>query len=87
MTLATTVAFGMLALASALCLLRLVRGPTLADRALALDTVLIVGVVGVGVEAARTGSGAYLDVLLIVALVAFVGTSAVARYIEQRGNP
>lgn len=84
MSLATTVTFGMLVLSGALCLLRVVRGPTLADRVLALDTLLIVGVVGVGVEAARTRSGAFLDVLLVVALVAFVGTTATARYIEQR---
>ncbi len=87
MTLAATLSFGMLAVAGTVCLLRLVHGPTLADRILALDTLLVIGVVGVGVEAARTRSGAFLDVLLAVALVAFIGTSAAARYIEQRGRP
>ncbi len=79
------IGFALLALAGALCVIRLARGPSLGDRVLALDSLLIVGVVGVAVEAARTRSGAYLDVLLVVALVAFIGTSAVARFIERRG--
>jgi multicomponent Na+:H+ antiporter subunit F len=86
MTLAVTIAYALLTLAATLCLLRLVRGPTLSDRVLALDTLLIVGVVGVALEAVRTRSGAYLDGVLVVALVAFIGTSAAARYVEQRGR-
>ena len=42
-------------------------------------------VVGVAVHAARTGAGTYLDVLLVVALVAFIGTTSVGRFIERRG--
>jgi multicomponent Na+:H+ antiporter subunit F len=80
-----TICYGMLALSAALCVLRAFRGPTLADRVLALDSMLITGVVAVGVETARTGRGVYIDVLLVVALVAFVGTTAVARFIERRG--
>lgn len=74
-----------LSVSAALCAARVARGPSLADRVIALDTLLIVGVVGVGVETVRTGSGVYLDVLLVVSLVAFVGTTAVARFIERRG--
>lgn len=87
MNMVVTVAFAMLVVAASLCLVRLAKGPTLADRVLALDTLLIVGVIGVGVDAARARSGVYLDVLLVVALVAFIGTSAVARYIERRERP
>ena len=79
------VSLAVLVLSGGLCVVRLARGPSLADRVLALDTVLIVGVVGVAVEAARTRSGIYLDVLLVVALVAFIGTTAVARFIERQG--
>jgi multicomponent Na+:H+ antiporter subunit F len=80
-----TICFLLLAVSGALCAIRVARGPSLADRVLALDMLLIVGVVGVAVEAARTHSGIYLDVLLVVALIAFIGTTAVARYIERRG--
>jgi multicomponent Na+:H+ antiporter subunit F len=82
---AAVAGFSVLAFAGILCVIRLARGPSLADRVLALDSLLIVGVVGVAIESARTRSGAYLDVLLIVALVAFIGTTAVARFIERRG--
>jgi multicomponent Na+:H+ antiporter subunit F len=82
---AALVGFSVLAFAGILCVIRLARGPSLADRVLALDSLLIVGVVGVAIESARTRSSAYLDVLLVVALVAFIGTTAVARFIERRG--
>jgi multicomponent Na+:H+ antiporter subunit F len=81
------IAYVLLTLAGALCLARVLAGPTLADRVLALDCLLIVVVVGVGVDAAVTGRGVYLDVLLVVALVAFIGTTAVARFLERRGEP
>jgi len=86
MMLVTTVCLAVLALCALLCVGRIVRGDSVADRVLALDTLLIVIVVSVGVNAARTGSGEYLDVLLVVALVAFIGTTAVGRFIEGRGT-
>lgn len=83
--LVTTVCFVVLAVSALLCVVRIVGGRSVADRALALDALLIVVVVGVAVGAVRTGSGIYLDVLLVVALVAFIGTTAVGRFIERRG--
>jgi multicomponent Na+:H+ antiporter subunit F len=82
---AALIGYSILAFAGVLCVIRLARGPSLADRVLALDSLLIVGVVGVALESARTRSGVYLDVLLVVALVAFIGTTAVARFVERRG--
>ena len=82
----TTICLVVLAFAGALCVGRIVRGDSVADRVLALDTLLVVIVVGVGVNAARTESGVYLDVLVVVALVAFIGTTAVGRFIERRGT-
>jgi multicomponent Na+:H+ antiporter subunit F len=81
-----TICFVLLTVSGALCLGRVLAGPTLADRILALDCLLIIVVVGVGVDAAVTGRGIYLDVLLVVALVAFIGTTAVARFLERRGE-
>lgn len=81
------VCYAALAVSAALCVARIARGPTLADRMLAVDCLLIAGVVGVGVDAAQTGRPTYLDVILIVTLVAFVGTTAVARFIERQGPP
>lgn len=85
MTLLTAVLLGMLAVAGALCVVRLVRGDSLADRIVALDTLLVVVVGGIAVQAVRTGDGIYLDVMLVAALLGFTGTSLVARFIERRG--
>lgn len=76
------IALGMLALAALLALLRVVRGPTLPDRVVALDLVgVLVGAMAV-VGAASTGSRYYLDVAIVIALISFVGTVAYARYVE-----
>lgn len=85
MTLLFSVTFGLLAAAGLLCLLRMLRGTSFPDRAVALDTLLVVAVCGIAVEAGRTGSGVYLDVLVVAALLGFTGTALVARFIERRG--
>jgi multicomponent Na+:H+ antiporter subunit F len=65
-------------------LVRLVQGPTLADRIVALDGILTIVVTGMAAWGAYTGRGTYLTVGVVVALVAFLGTSAFARFIEER---
>ena len=81
----TTLALATLAVSAALCLRRLVIGRSLADRMVALDALLLVCVSGVAVLAVRRTSGAFLDVLLIAALIGFIGTVVVARFITWRG--
>lgn len=80
-------ALGILALSLLLALWRVVRGPTLPDRVVALDLigVLIAGIAVI--SAARTGARHYLDVAIVIALISFVGTIAYARYIERTGHP
>ncbi len=85
MTIVITICFVMLGVAGLLCTVRLVRGGSLADRVIALDSLLIVVVIGIAVDAARTGRGTYVEAMLVVALVAFIGTTTVARFIERRG--
>ena len=80
--------FALITLGSALLasVVRLVRGPTLPDRVVALD---LIGVVVVGlivVLAASTGVRATLDAAIVIALVAFVATVAYGTYVE-RGHP
>jgi multicomponent Na+:H+ antiporter subunit F len=71
-------------LAALLGFYRLLRGPTPADRVVALDLLFAVAVL-LGIAAALiTGRTAFLDVALGLALVGFVGTLAWARWIDQR---
>jgi multicomponent Na+:H+ antiporter subunit F len=75
-----------LGLAAALALVRLVLGPSVPDRVVALDNLLVVVVAGVAVQAAAQGGGRYLSVVVAAALVGFVGSVTVARYVERRGG-
>jgi len=82
----TAVCLAVLALSALLCVVRVVSGRSLADRAVGLDTLLMVAVAGVAVASGRASTRAYLDAVLVVALVAFIGTTAVARFIERKGT-
>ena len=81
----TTVVAVLLSLAALGFVARVLRGPTLADRIVALDGVLTVAVLAIAAYAVDSGSPFALDAMLGVAFVGFVGTSVVARYIERRG--
>lgn len=79
-------ALTLLVLAGAAFLLRVVRGPSIPDRVVALDGLLSVVVIGIIVAAARADSGISLSTVLVVSLVGFVGTIALARFVERRGG-
>jgi multicomponent Na+:H+ antiporter subunit F len=81
-----TVAVTMLALAGLLFGYRMLAGPTLADRVVGINGLLLVGMSAIVVQAMVTGRGAFLPVVVVVALVGFIGTGMVARYIEGRGR-
>lgn len=81
----TYIVLGMLAVSAVLCVIRLARGRSLPDRIVALDTLLVVIVLGLAVLAVRTGEDTYLDAMVVAALLGFTGTSLVAKFIERRG--
>lgn len=83
---AAWISIGLLTVAGLLVVIRLVRGPSFADRVVALDTLLLVVVTGVAADAARTGRSEFLPVLVLAAIIAFVGTAFAARFIEARGE-
>jgi multicomponent Na+:H+ antiporter subunit F len=80
-----TAAFALLWLAGALLLVRVVVGPSLADRVVALDGLLIVVICGLAVNAARTDSDLFTDVAVVIGLLGFLGTAVAARFVERRG--
>lgn len=68
-----------------MCLIRVAKGPTPPDRAVAIDTigVMVVGICGIfGIV---TGQDFYLNVAIAWALLSFIGTLALAKYLEGRG--
>ncbi len=82
--LATTISLGVLTLAFLLTIYRIVVGPSLPDRVLALDMLIAVAIGYIGVVALRTGFMLYLDIAIALGLVGFLSTVAFARFILQR---
>ena len=74
-------------LAMGLATVRLLRGPTLADRVMALDVLVIAAVGGVALVAWQTGRAVFLDVAVAVAMVTFISAVALAWYLERKGEP
>lgn len=72
-----------LGLAAFLTTFRLLRGPALPDRVVALDLIATLAVGFIGVYAIREEEPVYLIVGIVMALVVFVGTVAFAYYLEQ----
>lgn len=78
-------ALGMLLLIAAMVLagMRIVRGPHVADRVVALDMLSLLGVAAAALAAVAADSMALVDVALGVALVGFLATVAFAAFIER----
>ncbi len=74
------------AFALLLALLRLVRGPTPADRVVALDIVFSASLALTAAMALATGRVLFLDIALGLALVGFVATVVWARVVERTGG-
>lgn len=78
--------FIILSLAAAAFMWRLLAGPTVPDRVIALDGLLATVTSGILVAAAARDSSVAIIAVLLVALVSFVATGALARYVERRGG-
>ncbi|MDX1665374.1 MAG: monovalent cation/H+ antiporter complex subunit F [Candidatus Promineifilaceae bacterium] len=83
MTTALNLALFILVVSTALCVVRLLRGPSLPDRVVALDQVGIHVVALSAVYSIQVGQIVFLDVAIVAALLAFIATVAFARYLEQ----
>lgn len=79
--------FGVLITGMFLSFFRLLRGPTLPDRVVALDLLAILTVGFIAVHAVRSNQAIYLDVALALALIAFLSTIAFAFHIEKGELP
>ncbi|ANF95903.1 Na(+)/H(+) antiporter subunit F1 [Paenibacillus bovis] len=77
------IALILLTLAVAGCMYRVLRGPSMADRITALDTVGVNIIAIIVVLSMMLDTQAYLEVMLLVGILAFLGTVAFAKYIER----
>ncbi|HRN89435.1 monovalent cation/H+ antiporter complex subunit F [Hyphomicrobium sp.] len=75
---------GVLLVAAAICAaVRIVRGPSTPDRVVALDMLSLIGVAVAGLAVIVSGSTAFVDIALGVALVGFLAVVAFAGFIER----
>jgi len=70
-------------LAIALGIYRLVKGPTVVDRVIALDLLTLVSIALIALIAHATSRFIYIDVALVYGLLSFLSVLAVARYLEK----
>lgn len=80
------VAIACFALSGALGTIRLLVGPSLADRIMALDVVLISFMGAIAVEAARQQDRTYLILLVVLAIIGFTATVAASRFLESEAE-
>jgi len=73
----------MLVAAAALTTVRLLRGPSLPDRAVALDLLAVIVIAILAAFAVAVEQPVYVDLILAVGLIAFLGTVAFASYVER----
>lgn len=87
------VALGVLSLAFLMAIWRVLRGPTLPDRVVGLDTLVVIAIGFIGTIGIKTGFTLYVDIGLALGLVGFLATVAFARFtlslqgkIQQRSD-
>ncbi|AJY73955.1 Na(+)/H(+) antiporter subunit F1 [Paenibacillus beijingensis] len=73
----------LLSLAVLGCLYRLIKGPSMADRIAALDTIGVILLSMIAVICMLFQTRAYFDIILVIGILTFIGTTAFARYIER----
>ncbi|MFC5754739.1 monovalent cation/H+ antiporter complex subunit F [Actinomadura rugatobispora] len=87
MSIVIALATGALFLAAVCTLARLIRGPSMLDRAVALDVLVAITMSALGVHAIAVGDSWALPTLLALSLVGFVGSVSIARFLVLREQP
>ncbi|MEJ5298839.1 MAG: cation:proton antiporter [Armatimonadota bacterium] len=83
---AAAISLFVLAVAMLLAFVRVVLGPTLPDRVIALDLLTSCAAAFMVAYSVRSGNPVFMDVAIVVALVAFLATVGFARYVAKRAE-
>ena len=81
---AVIAAMHVVGLAMLLALVRLLRGPSLPDRILALDTLFVSAIAQLVLFGMHLGTAVYFEAALIIAMLGFVGTVVLSKYVLRR---
>ena len=85
LAIAVTLVFAMLSASLVLAFVRLAKGPMLPNRVVALELIASILVGFIGVYAIQTGVDHFIDVAIVLALLAFMAAVGFARYLEKGG--
>lgn len=80
------IALVMIGVSMMMAMIRLLRGPTLADRVVALDLLAFFAAGAISIIAVGTNRPELMMVAIVVALLTFMGTAAFALYLERQGR-
>jgi multicomponent Na+:H+ antiporter subunit F len=80
MSVVGTICAVLLSITGLLCIVRIVRGPTMLDRTVAADVFVAASAGAIGVEAAIGRHDSTLSILAVLALVGFLGSVSIARF-------
>jgi len=69
-----------------LIVIRFLKGPSIVDRVIALDLLITTGIGIIAVYSIITDQPTFLDIAMILALIAFLGTVAFSYYLEKRNK-
>jgi multicomponent Na+:H+ antiporter subunit F len=69
-----------------LIVIRFLQGPSIVDRVIALDLIITTGIGIIAVYSMITNQPTFLDIAMILALIAFLGTVAFSYYLEKRNK-
>lgn len=86
MSTAVTISYFLISLSFLIIFIRLVLGPTLPDRVVALELMATLTLAYIGIYSIESGKDHFLDVGLVIALTSFLAAIGFARYLEKRGS-
>jgi multicomponent Na+:H+ antiporter subunit F len=84
LTVAASISLTLVMISIVLAFVRVLRGPSLPDRVMGLDMIGVMAVSVIVLTAIVSGEAVLIDAAIALALVAFLGTLAFARFIERR---
>ncbi|MGB2087235.1 MAG: cation:proton antiporter [Psychroflexus salarius] len=76
----------LLSLAEILVFIRFIKGPSIIDRVVALDLLITIGIGIIAIYSIINDQPTFLDIAMILALIAFLSTVAFSYYLEKRNK-
>lgn len=81
-----SITLGLLALSFLITSVRIIKGPSLADRIVALDMLVAIGIGFIATIGFKTNYYLYIDIAIALGLVGFLSTVAFARFVIRHGS-